>query len=163
MLGSCAVISGNPRDATPPRPAILTVSTVPATAPLDDDALDRMAAFFSTEAGRSALGRSEAAGPVALLDLTRYDGLLLAHVEDGADTGDVADHYWRAVFEASGKLVTVTVSGFRTAPLDAAAGTRLTRDFVAAIRRANGDRPSGTAAGGLMSVFNRLLYRNLLF
>ncbi len=164
ILGSCAVISGNPRDATPATPAILTASVTPATGPLDDAALDRLTAFFSTGAGRAALARADDAGDVTLIDLDRDDGLVLVHAQDGDDSGDVAGDYWRAVFATAGQLVTVTVSGFREAPLDDKTGAALARGFVKAIRRAN---PAGSPVAGadaategigerLTSFFNRL-------
>ncbi len=158
------MISGNPRDATPATPAILTASVTPATGPLDDAALDRLTAFFSTGAGRAALARADDAGDVTLIDLDRDDGLVLVHAQDGDDSGDVAGDYWRAVFATAGQLVTVTVSGFREAPLDDKTGAALARGFVKAIRRAN---PAGSPVAGadaategigerLTSFFNRL-------
>lgn len=145
VLGSCAVISGNPRDAKPRRPAMLTASVTPAFAPLDAVALDRAAAFFATEAGQAALARNNDGGTVTVIDLARDDGLVLVHAEDGESAGDLSGDYWRGVFEAAGQLVTVTVSGFREAPLDERAGTKLARAFVAAIRKANGGAGKGDA------------------
>lgn len=170
VLGSCAVISGNPRDTKPAKPAMLTASVTQSSLPLDDAALDRMTAFFSTAEGRAALARADGAGDVSVIDLTRKDGLLLVHAEDGAEAGLVTADYWRGVFETEGKLVTVTVSGYREAPLDDKSGAKLTRDFVSAIRKANkggaGDlaQDAGTAPGGVLagvgerlaSFFNRL-------
>jgi len=164
ILGSCAVISGNPNDAKPQQPAVLTASVAPATQPFDAAALDRMAAFFSSPDGLAALARSESATAATVLELKRDAGMLLIHARDGARNGDVAGDYWRAVFATAGQLVTVTVSGFRATPLDAKDGARLTRAFADAIRKANrsgataatatAPRPSG---GGLASFFNRLL------
>lgn len=165
VLGSCAVISGNPRDAKPKVPAMLTASVIPASAPLDAAALDRMTAFFSTEAGRATLARADGAGSVSVLELDREDGLLLVHAEDGDSSGDVAGEYWRGVFEASGQLVTVTVSGFRETPLDEKAGAKLARAFVSSIRKANDNGSGGPtetdnapagAGERLASFFNRL-------
>lgn len=170
VLGSCAVISGNPHDAKPRHPAMLTASVVPTDAALDDIALDRMAAFFSTEAGRVALARSDGAEEVSVIDLERDDGMLLVHAEDGDQAGDVTGDYWRGVFETAGQLVTVTVSGYRAAPLEAATGAGLARSFATAIRKANPEvapepapqeaAPSGgpvSAVGErLASFFNRL-------
>lgn len=167
VLGSCAAISGNPRDAKPSHPALLTASVTPASAPLDAEAFDRMVAFFSTEPGRIALARSDNASEVTVVDLFRDDGLVLVHAEDGDRTGDVAGDYWRAVFQAAGHLVTVTVSGFREHALDAEAGEELARRFVGAIRSENGDprpdpdvapnTPLEGAGARLASFFNRLL------
>lgn len=170
VLGSCAVISGNPHDLKPKFPAMLTASVAPANVALDAGALDRMAAFFSTDAGRGTLARVDHAGEVAVIDMARDDGLLLVHVRDGDRSGDVTGDYWRGIFETAGQLVTVTVSGFRTAPLDEKSGARLTRAFAAAIRKSNpgiGSEASGAngaASGGMMataadrlaSLFNRL-------
>lgn len=170
VLGSCAVISGNPHDAKPKLPAMLTASVTPTPTPLDAATLDRMAAFFSTAKGRGALARADGAQDVSVVDMARDGGMLLVHAEDGSRAGDVTPDYWRAIFEAGGQLVTVTVSGFRAAPFDDKTGARLTRSFAAAIRKANPTAPgagsSGAdlAGGGLMastagrlaSLFNRL-------
>lgn len=160
ILGSCAVISGNPADHKPRRPALLTASVTPATEPLDAAALDRMTAFFSTEAGLAALARTDSVATAQVLDLDRGRDMVLVHAQDGATAGDVQGDYWRAVFETGGQLVTITVSGFRETPLDPRDGARLARDFAAAIRKANPE-PNGTPAaadgGGLASFFNRLL------
>lgn len=165
VLGSCAVISGNPEDEKPRDPAVLTASVIPAGATLDTAALDRMAQFLSTEAGRAALARGDGNGDnVRVIDIDRERGLVLVHAEDGDHSGDVAGDFWRGVFETAGHLVTVTVSGFREAPLDGPDGRRLARAFVAAIRKANPDgsppEDDQQAEDGmtlrLASFFNRL-------
>ncbi|GGD37223.1 hypothetical protein [Sinisalibacter lacisalsi] len=160
MLGSCAAISGNNRDAKPRIPAVLTASVAAAETPLDDAGLDRLAAFFATDEGRSTLARSEDAEEVVVLELSRDDNLVLVHARDGARAGDMAGDYWRGVFSLAGQLVTVTVAGFRAAPLDETAGTKLARDFAEAIRRANrapSERTAVGGGGGLAAFFNRLL------
>lgn len=160
LLGSCSAISGNPRDAKPRRPAVLTASVAPAAQPLDEGTLDRMAAFFSTEAGRAGLSRADGGTPVEVLDLGREDGLLLVHASDGASEGNIAGDYWRGVFGLAGQLVTVTVSGFQEKPLDDRTGQALARDFVQAIRTANGAAPDpaeAPIAGGLAEFLNHLL------
>jgi len=158
MLGSCAAISGNRRDAKPKTPAVLTASVAPASEVLDSEGLDRLASFFTTQAGRDALARDEGNEEVAVLDLSRDDDLVLVHARDGAQQGDIAGDYWRGVFSSAGQLVTITVSGFHATPLDEAAGAALARDFANAIRRANGSEPAGSqGGGGLASFFNRLL------
>lgn len=156
MLGSCAAISGHTRDAQPRLPALLTASVVPAAVALDDGALDRMVAYLASPAGRAALARGDDAENVVVLDLVRDAGLVLVHARDGTRAGDLDGEYWRAVFETGGQLVTVTVSGYRNAPLPPEHGARLTREFVGAIRSTNAP---GRAApgGGLASFFNRLL------
>lgn len=162
-MGSCAVISGYPRDSKPRKPALLTASVASAGQHFDTDALDRMAAFFSTAAGQAALARGDGAGEaVTVIDLSRQDETVLAHVSDGHNAGNLSGDYWRAVFETAGQLVTVTVSGYRETPLDDKAGADLTRSFIAAIRRAN-PRPKREASAspqgggaGLASFFNRL-------
>lgn len=157
LLGSCSAISGNPRDAKPRRPAILTASVAPAAEPLDSAALDRMAAFFSTEPGRAVLSRADDAAPVEVLDMARDEGVLLVHASDGTDDGAVAGDYWRGIFGMAGELVTVTVSGFRETPLDDNAGADLAQAFIRAIREANPPKPDPAAeTGGLASLFNRL-------
>lgn len=137
LLGSCAVISGDADNTRPAHPAVLTASLTPNSGRLDEADLDRLAGFFSSEAGHAALARSSDAR-VELLDLGREPGLVLVHASDGAGDEQLAGDYWRGVFETGGKLVTVTVSGFAATPLDDATGQGLVRDFVTAIRSANG-------------------------
>jgi len=155
LLGSCSAISGNPADAKPRVPAILSASIVPADGPLDEDALDRLAAFLSSEDGRAALSRAEDDTDVAVLELERPPGLVLIHARDGMDAADLQGDYWRAVFEVSGHIVSVTVSGFAATPFDNDTGKALARDFAKAVRRANNARAPG--GGGLGSLLDRLL------
>lgn len=163
VLGSCAVISGNPHDAKPRKPALLTASVTASGAPLDDGALDRLARFITSDPGRDALARSDQAKTVRVLDITRAPGLLVIHASDGTAIGDLSGDYWRGIFEIAGQLVSVTVSGYRAAPLDERTGARLARDFVDAIRRANPGTQKGTtvplgdAGNKLTSFLNRLL------
>ena len=160
LLGSCSAISGNPGDAKPALPAVLTASVAPATGPFEAPDLDRLAAYFSSQAGRATLSRAEDGAPVEVLDLGREPGLVLVHARDDTVGGQLASDYWRGVFQAAGQLVTVTVSGFREGGLDVATGGKLARDFVAAIRAANGVAPNAAApaaTAGLRGFFNRLL------
>jgi hypothetical protein len=160
MLGGCAAISGNRRDAKPTTPAMLTASVTPAEAPLDNAGLDRLARFFSTPEGQDALARGDGASDVGVLDISRSEGLVLVHAQDGTQQGDTTGDYWRGVFSTAAHLVTITVSGFRAAPLDEKTGAALARDFVKAIRRANSTEPAGAQGAGntgLASFFNRLL------
>lgn len=154
LFGSCSAISGNPADDKPRAPAILSASVVPADGPLDEDALDRLAAFLSSDEGRAALSRGEGDTDVVVLGVERAPGLVLIHARDGMAAGDLQSDYWRAVVAVSGHIVSATVSGFAATPFDADAGTALARDFANAMRRANGERAGG---GGLGTLLDRLL------
>lgn len=154
LLGSCSAISGNPADDKPRAPAVLSVSVAPADGPLDEAALDRLAAYLASDEGRAVLSRGEDDSAVVVLDVERTPGLVLIHARDGM-TGDLQGDYWRAVFGVSGHIVSATVSGFAASPFDAVTGTALARDFAKAMRRANGDRAGG--GGGLGSLLDRLL------
>ncbi|RME18721.1 MAG: hypothetical protein D6801_00670 [Alphaproteobacteria bacterium] len=158
VLGSCATISGNPRDAKPRKPAVLTALVAPAAAPLDDAALDRLSAFFRSPDGEAALARSDHARHAEVIGERRVDGALVLHARDGDSSGNVSGDYWRAVLDVSGNLVTLTVSGYSTDPLDETSGARLTERFIAAVRAANRDAgaPPEAAGGGLAALFNRL-------
>jgi hypothetical protein len=155
LMGSCSAISGNPADDKPKAPAILSASIVPADGPLDEAALDRLAAFLSSEDGMAALSRAEDDTDVAVIDLDRAPGMVLIHARDRMDAEDLQGDYWRAVFEVAGHIVSVTVSGFAATPFDNDAGKALARDFAAAMRRANGER--GAGGGGLGTLLDRLL------
>ncbi len=159
MLASCAALSGNVWDPRPHRPAILTASILPASAPLGEAELDRMTAFFSTEQGQTALVRPGGAGPVTVLDLGREPGLLLVQAQEQTPPAEMAPDYWRGVFAQGNYLVTVTASGFRPSALSAQDGQALLQSFLTSLRAANGGDETARMAqdGGILaSIFNYL-------
>lgn len=158
MLASCAALSGDAWEPRPSRPAILTVSVLPAEASVGEDDLDRMTAFFSTEAGQEALLRPGAEGPAIVTDLNREPGLLLISAREQTPPSEMAPGYWRGVFPETEDLVTVTVAGFQANPLSDEEGQMLLHSFVNALRDANGDETTRMAQNGeiLASVFNYL-------
>lgn len=155
LLAACQTLSGEDSDdegaPKPAHPAILTASLAPGAGTVDEATLDRLAGYFTTDAGHAALARHDG-GKTELLDLNREPGLVLVHARDGVAAGSrsvgLAGDYWRAVFAAAGTLVTVTVSGFASAPMDAATGQALTRDFVAALSAANTRDRAGPLGAG---------------
>lgn len=158
LLGNCAAISQNPRDDQPRVPAVLTASVSPDAGPDagDADALDRLEAFFSTNAGRKALSRSAKANTVNIHRITRIDGALVLFVGDSSKNGlgSIAQDYWRGLFDVNGHLVTVTVSAFASRPFGEDVGLELMSGFIKRIQKVNPDRPD--AGGGLVALFNRL-------
>lgn len=141
-LGNCAALSPG---ATGPAgvPAVLTatVSDRPATPP--DPA--RLEAFLRSDAGRAALSRSGRAETVQILAARREGAMLLVQIRDGSAVGPgpaTGPDYWRAVFDAGGRLVTASVLSFAGRPLDRDEGFRLLAAFAARIAAASAAPPA---------------------
>lgn len=116
--------------------AVITVSIAPDAGPLDEAALDDLAAVLTSEQGRTMLRRSYGGGEVLVEDLERAPGLLLIRAEDGG-TSEVTADYWRAVFDLNGALATVTASGLTADPIDAAGLRGLVEATVTKLRALN--------------------------
>lgn len=168
LYGTCPGIEG--AGPNPIAPAVLTAAVASGAGDLDVGDMDRLAAFLKSPGGKSALSRGSSTTRVELVSLARSDDLIVMQARD-ADTIDLAEDYWRAVFPQSGALVTVTVSGTASHPLAPATGKALLLDLVKGIRRASpagpnaaGPRPAKAEhigdpgeTKGLRSLLNRLL------
>ncbi|MEO1456566.1 MAG: hypothetical protein AAFV49_03225 [Pseudomonadota bacterium] len=77
--------------------------------------LDRLSRFLETPEGRAQLGRGAAVEEVEILELRERDGVLLvlARDLDEAALPLLSRAFWRGFAEVNGRLVVVTVSGFR--------------------------------------------------
>lgn len=142
LLGSCAALNGG--GAAPPRQsAVLTASVVtgaPSSAPLSDS-FAQMAAFFASEAGRAALSRVGKAASVRVVEVQTSGEVMILRVADGSATSGgkpVEQDYWRAIFEAKGRIVTLSVLGLSDQPIGVAQKRALLESFVRAVRKANG-------------------------
>lgn|GEM_PF-548528 len=157
LLGSCRAISHNPDDPHPAHPMVLTASVAPGGGAADDAALDRLAGFFASDAGRAALSRSQDADTVSVEQVSRGDGALFLQVTDSSPNGlgAVDDTYWRGLFQVNDHMITVTATGFSGRPDKDQAGLRAVKSLAERILAANPTR--GKVLAGLT---DRLQWRN---
>lgn len=137
LIGRCRADGG----------AAAAVVTITVGAPGSAGALvagpEALARYFASTAGRRVLARDGQAGHVAVLQARVDQGALLLHVKDQA-----AGEYWRAISAVKGRLVTISASGTRAAPLTPEQGLKLVRDEAALLQRRNPEsstapRPKG--------------------
>ena len=109
VLGSCAAIANNALLPSPRIDGVVTISveTGAGVAPPVRD----VAAFLSTEQGRSALARDGRAESVELLEVAAQDDAVFLHALDtsGGPLNTGAD-YWRALFNIDGRFVSVSLA-----------------------------------------------------
>lgn len=147
VLGDCRALGGRLFGPRPAAPAMLTAALVPGVASVTvATAGEAMVAYFPTPEGRAMLARTGRAEDVTILSAEVDRGVVVLHLTDsGAFAGGtVADDYWRAIMDAGGRMVTVSVYSAPDLPLDAATGRTLLRDFVAALHRATVRRAAGS-------------------
>ncbi len=140
LLGSCASILQDLGAGAPPVPALLTAS-VGAAGPQAPGttaaALDQLALYFETPAGRATLARDGVADAVEIFSTSREGDALIIHLRDASETGNpgLDDVYWRALLDVNGRLVTISVVSFADRPLSGGEGLETIRAFVDRIRR----------------------------
>lgn len=142
LLGSCAALSQRAGLAAPDAPALLTASVLAAPSGAGAPDLERMAAFFRTEAGRAALSRSGRAESVEVAESFVRDGVLYLRARDRSapQSGQgVEPEYWRAVLDLEGRMVTLSVLGAAERPLAQVAKRRTLDAFVRRVRAVNAD------------------------
>ena len=155
LLGSCASIANNARAAAPRIPGVLTASVSDRSSADISASLDELEAFFNSTLGRAALARDGQAGSITILSTRRRNGAFYLHVRDDSENRVVslAPIYWRGLFDVRGRIVTVTVTGFKERPMSAAVGFATLNAFAARIMRENSaasvDLKSGTDVDGL--------------
>ncbi|MEC7765069.1 MAG: hypothetical protein VX874_24400 [Pseudomonadota bacterium] len=142
LFGTCQGIEG--AGPAPAAPAVLTAAVAPGAGGLGAAQMAELATLLGGPEGRATLSRSTGAAHVSVTSLEQTGDLILIRARD-ADTIDLDEEYWRAIFPQSGALVTLTASGTATDPLDAATGRALILDFVRAVQRAS-PKPTGTTS-----------------
>ncbi|MGF1502866.1 MAG: hypothetical protein ACFBSD_13720 [Paracoccaceae bacterium] len=112
-----------------------------------DAAIAELQAFLATEAGLTMLGRNGEGAAAELIEAEPIGATLYVHVRDGhsGTLSLLADDFWRAFLEVEGRLMLVTVSGFRDRPLPPEEMQAALAAQVTAIERANGETPEATA------------------
>ncbi len=150
LLGSCASISGRAGKASPVTEAVLTASVSAQNGASVSGAMDQLAGYFKTSAGRAALARDGNAESVEVLDSRQTNGVFLLKARDDSPnpaTG-LAPEYWRALFDLNGRLLTLSILEFEDKPMsdDAAVATLLA--FVERMRRENSVRRAVAGRSG---------------
>lgn len=130
---SLVLLMGRCNSGVTETPALMTLSVGPtgsgAGIGVDNAAL---AAFFTSDAGRAMLSRDGRARDVEVVQAFDEAGIFTMLVRDRA-VGD----YWRAVAAIRGRLVTLSVTGTESAPLDNTAGRQLLARAMAELVKAN--------------------------
>ncbi len=129
LLGSCASILQDPDEPRPSVPAILAVTvSSDASSSLDvAQSGEVLEAYVRSEAGRASLSREGRADTVTILEVRRTESTMYIRVRDtsAGQLGGSDDAYWRALLDVNGRLVTVSVIGARSPPMQSEDGLRL--------------------------------------
>jgi hypothetical protein len=106
-------------------------------------ALRRLRDFLGTVPGLALLGRNGSGRTVEMVESRRIGDSLYVHVHDRhqGELALLAPDFWRAFVEIEGRLVLVTVSGFRDRPLPEDEMLAVLAAQVARLREANGMAP----------------------
>ena len=138
LLGTCASISGNSEESSPPVRAVLSVSVLKAQtqATLTPEALR---AHFETAAGQAVLAQSGNGADASLVDTRIENDALILHATDTspARSAQLSDTYWRGIFPLNGHLVSLTVTPLTRYPVSQGEGQALMRNFVKSMQNAN--------------------------
>ncbi|MEL7105879.1 MAG: hypothetical protein AAGM21_08160 [Pseudomonadota bacterium] len=141
VLGSCASLSDGALGAAPAQPGVLTVlvSAAGEGAPLSAASSDDLEAFFESDAGRSALSPDGQAATVEVIEARAGVGQVFVRARDlsGQRPAGIDPEYWRALVDVRGHLVTATLIGFETDPLDPGLGLRTLSDLTDRLLREN--------------------------
>lgn len=145
LLGSCAVVSPTSRAPEPDVRALLTASVSGAGQGQSSirASVATMDRFFRSEDGRTALSRNSDPGTVQVLDTFHKDGMFFIRASDSSQglVPGASDDYWRAYFDLNDQIVSVSVIGFKSAPLNPDQGLLTLRQFAQTILTSNGVGP----------------------
>ena len=144
LLGNCAAIPRSLRSQQPANPAILTASVGDNPGDPVATRLAEMDSYLRSAQGRSALSRSGDADTVVVLDSFAQNDILYIRARDTsvADDPDVSSDYWRAIFDTSNALVTLSVIGTRSNQLPPQTGLQTLEGFTQVVRELNGTASS---------------------
>ncbi|MCB2140883.1 MAG: hypothetical protein KDE17_18115 [Rhodobacteraceae bacterium] len=135
LLGSCVSLNGSGR--APGTRALLTATILLGAPPGEDLRVEfrRMADFFVTEAGRTALSRDGDPGSVRITKIVASGDILYVLAQDNAPLAGypVEPEYWRAIFARRGRMISLSVLGLPEAPIDTNDKRRLLDRFVSRI------------------------------
>lgn len=138
LMGSCASLAQSFTALRPRDPAILTASVYPGGENFETS-LPGLAAFLASPAGRKALSRSGKPGSVSIGAISTEGPVLYVRASDSAPAPgqEVEPEYWRAILEAHGQIVSLSVLGLKAHPLASGDKQALLRQFVARVQAAN--------------------------
>ena len=139
VLSACRGLGAGMFTPMPAHPAVLTAAVASKGRLIEvEGAAPALTAYFASARGRAALSRSGKAETVAVQESFAEDGAFLLHLSDRApfSWGTVEPDYWRALLQAGGRMVTVSVLSLPDAPLDRDEGLALLREFIASLRNA---------------------------
>ena len=127
------------RTSRQPSPVLsATVSGQAAPGSGSRQALQQLADYLATPAGRAQLSRSGEAGDVRIDQVLRQDGALWLRIHDEGNPDTLQPGYWRAIMPLAERVVTLSVMSAREHPVGSEAELQALRDFVASMRAANG-------------------------
>ncbi|MGH1367931.1 MAG: hypothetical protein ACRBCL_04885 [Maritimibacter sp.] len=139
ILGHCRALDVKGPKAR--QAAVITVSIAPNAGEVDEPTLDALSSFLSSDKGRATLRRSYGAHDVVIEDMEREAGLLVLRANDGG-SNEMSAEYWRAIMGLHEALVTVTVSGLKEEPSDAATLRGLVFDTAVRLQNLNAKQSS---------------------
>lgn len=132
---------GEGLELPPAFPGLVTVaiSGDPATDAEGRGDVVRLRRFLESEQGLALLGRNGSGETVEIVTIEEEDEALLVHVRDSHEGGLalLSPEFWRGFLDIRGRLVLVTVSGFRDRPLPAEEMHTVLRAQLVRIREDN--------------------------
>jgi hypothetical protein len=123
------------------RGPVLSVTVTDMRVPPGDRTaqMDGVAAFLSTDAGRSQLSRRGRAGDVTIDEIGLNEGALWLYMTDAGNPEGFEPGYWRAVLPLAGRLVTLSAMSLSDAPNDRQSGRRSMEALIVTMRQRNLD------------------------
>ena len=145
LLAGCSSITGNPEAGTPGASALLTASVDKQTGEIADPS--QLLALLTSSDGQATLARDGRKESIVLKSSEMRNDVVMLHIEDNSEnpTPGLQSDYLRGLFALNGRLITVTVVGFETRPIDGNTGLFLLNRFVASIRDASPSVENTTA------------------
>ena len=128
-------------DAEPAMAGIVTIQVGDAGSAIVADNLAAFAAVLSGDAGAAILARGGDADTIDIQSVEHKADRVSVHFKDEADAHIVGAQHaeWRNFVDVAGRLVTITVRGFDSAPLGEAVGAGLLAQATDAVLVANAD------------------------
>ncbi len=139
LLGNCASLANSARVTAPAVPGVLTASVSGTTGAKVGTSTGQLERFFTSDAGKLALARNGQVGVVTILSGDARDGAYILKVRDTSpnSVSGLAQVYWRALMDVRGRIVTLSVNGFRDKPMSDAVGRATLSDFMDRVRADN--------------------------
>ncbi|MEM9433567.1 MAG: hypothetical protein AAGA12_06555 [Pseudomonadota bacterium] len=134
IFGNCAALSTGlfipqPRERAV---ALASVSSLGLETPRISEAPDTFLDVITSDVGKVALSRTGDPETVEIFESFVDDGTVYIFLNDGSETAvpGTADRFWRAYFDVSDALITVSLQHFDEEPLSRSEGLSALRDFV---------------------------------